>query len=286
MRMVSPSDFPSSCILDGEMLVWDPVTEKSLPFGTLKTAALSKGGGQAPRPCFKVFDLLFLNGMSVLTHSIAARKANLRLCVKEMAGRVEYSKEMEGRNEKDVMEALKKVMEDRGEGLVIKHLKSQYILNGRTKSWYKVKPEYMDGMGETVDVLVVGENQRASEMTQNRKLIRLTAANFGHGRRGGGVSTLICAVVDDGDSDSDDSDGLRYRSFLRIGTGLSYSDYVWIRAKPWKEWEKDNAPQFLLTSAKGQDDKGDVYLEPEECGIMSYIEHTACSRVFVSVLSL
>jgi len=31
-----------SIILDGEMLVWDPVSERNLPFGTLKTAALGK----------------------------------------------------------------------------------------------------------------------------------------------------------------------------------------------------------------------------------------------------
>jgi ATP-dependent DNA ligase len=30
----------NSVILDGEMLVWDPVSERNLPFGTLKTAAL------------------------------------------------------------------------------------------------------------------------------------------------------------------------------------------------------------------------------------------------------
>ena len=30
-------------ILDGEMLVWDPVSERNLPFGTLKTAALGAG---------------------------------------------------------------------------------------------------------------------------------------------------------------------------------------------------------------------------------------------------
>ena len=29
-------------ILDGEMLVYDPVTDRNLPFGTLKTAALGK----------------------------------------------------------------------------------------------------------------------------------------------------------------------------------------------------------------------------------------------------
>ena len=29
-------------ILDGEMLVYDPVTDRNLPFGSLKTAALGK----------------------------------------------------------------------------------------------------------------------------------------------------------------------------------------------------------------------------------------------------
>ena len=31
---------PLSIILDGEMLVWDPISGRNLPFGTLKTAAL------------------------------------------------------------------------------------------------------------------------------------------------------------------------------------------------------------------------------------------------------
>lgn len=41
--MVFPSftiELCRSIILDGEMLVWDPVSERNLPFGTLKTAAL------------------------------------------------------------------------------------------------------------------------------------------------------------------------------------------------------------------------------------------------------
>jgi ATP-dependent DNA ligase len=29
-----------SCILDGEMMVWDPALDKYLGFGTLKTAAI------------------------------------------------------------------------------------------------------------------------------------------------------------------------------------------------------------------------------------------------------
>ena len=55
----------------------------------------------------------------------------------------------------------------------------------------------------------------------------------------------------------------RYCSFVRIGTGLSYADYIWIRQKPWKLWGA-NGPSWLQVARKGHEDKGDVYLEPQE----------------------
>ena len=58
----------------------------------------------------------------------------------------------------------------------------------------------------------------------------------------------------------------RYSSFVRIGSGLSYADYVWVRSLPWKEWSPKNPPKFLRTASGSRDDKGDVYLEPEEFG--------------------
>lgn len=43
---------PHSLVLDGEMLVWDPVLGKYMPFGNLKTFALAKTFGSSdPRPC-------------------------------------------------------------------------------------------------------------------------------------------------------------------------------------------------------------------------------------------
>ncbi|EGN95003.1 hypothetical protein SERLA73DRAFT_170894 [Serpula lacrymans var. lacrymans S7.3] len=232
-------------ILDGEMLVWDPVSERNLPFGTLKTAALDKTKREHnPRPCFKVFDLLHLNGMSLLQKSLKFRKRNLRACIKEIPGRIELAVEFEGKTAKDVREKMDEVMAARGEGLVIKHPDSEYVLNGRNKDWIKVKPEYMDNMGETVDVLVVG-------------------GNYGSGKRSGGVSTLICAVLDDRHSSNDDEE-LKYSSFVRIGSGLTFADYIWVRQKPWKLWDPNSPPTFLQTAKRSQDDKGDVYLEPED----------------------
>ncbi|TFY55747.1 hypothetical protein EVJ58_g8059 [Rhodofomes roseus] len=235
-------------ILDGEMLVWDPVSERNLPFGTLKTAALDKSKKAAsPRPCFKVFDLLYLNGLSLLHKSLKFRKRNLRSCLREVPGRIEFVQESEGKTAKDVRARMDQIMANRGEGLVMKHPDSEYVLNGRNRDWIKVKPEYMDNMGETVDVLVV-------------------AGNYGTGRRSGGVSTLICAVLDDRRPSDDDEP--KYSTFVRIGTGLSYADYIWVRQKPWKDWDPKNPPSFLQVAKKGTEDKGDIYLEPEDSFIV------------------
>ncbi|KAK0238686.1 DNA ligase 4 [Armillaria nabsnona] len=236
-------------ILDGEMLVWDPVSQRNLPFGTLKTAAGDKSKkAHMPRPCFKVFDLLYLNGQSLIDKTTKFRKRNMRACLKEVKGRIEFVAEFTGRDAQHVRQRMDEVMEARGEGLVIKHPKSMYVLNGRNRDWIKVKPEYLDNMGETVDVLVV-------------------AANYGTGSRGGGVSTLICAVIDDRHPDSLDEEP-KYSSFVRIGSGLTYADYVWVRGLPWKPWNPLEPPEFYQTAKKTTEDKGDVYLEPEDSFIL------------------
>ncbi|KAI0820786.1 DNA ligase 4 [Trametes gibbosa] len=219
-------------ILDGEMLVWDPVSERNLPFGTLKTAAIGKSKKKFnPRPCFRVFDLLYLNGMPLLHKSVKFRKRNLRSCIQEIAGRIEVVSQFEGRTAKDVRLRMDEIIANRGEGLIMKHPDSKYVLNGRNKDWIKVKPEYMDNMGETVDVLVV-------------------AGNYGSDDRRG-----------------NNDDEPKYSTFVRIGSGLSYADYIWLRQKPWKPWGRD-PPGFLQVSRKGHDDKGDVYLEPQDSFIL------------------
>ena len=130
-------------ILDGEMLVWDPVSERNLPFGTLKTAALDRSKKEYnPRPCckwptrwyrylhaddpgpVKVFDLMYLNGMSLLHRSTKFRKRNLRSCLKEVPGRIELVTEYEGKTAKDVRLRMDDIMANRGEGLVLKLIQS------------------------------------------------------------------------------------------------------------------------------------------------------------------
>ncbi|KAJ2930609.1 hypothetical protein H1R20_g6480, partial [Candolleomyces eurysporus] len=247
-------------ILDGEMLVWDPVSQRHLPFGTLKTAARNNSTNEnAPRVCFKIFDLLYLNGQSLLNKSLTCRKMNAKHYIKEIPGRFEHVTEYRGKTAKDVRVKMDQVMRARGEGLVIKHPRSKYTLNGRISDWIKVKPEYMvgrafsSGRWPSVIVSVVSHFNGVQS-------IRL-GGSYGSGKRSGGVSTLICAVMEDRPANDGEP---KYRTFARIGTGLSFADFVWVRNKPWKQWSYKKPPKWLLTSKRGLDDKGDLYLEPED----------------------
>jgi len=119
--------------------------------------------------------------------------------------------------------------------------------------------------------------------------------NYGSGKRAGGVSALICGVLDDRDvSDNDETryvfvssrrlrtsklntPTFRYSSFVRVGSGLSFADYVWVRDKPWKVWDHKAPPSFFQTVKKASEDKGDVYLEPQEydrCSLASSLLFT------------
>jgi DNA ligase-4 len=76
--------------------------------------------------------------MSLLNKSTNFRKRNMRSCVKEIQGRIEYVTEHEGKTTKDVRDRMADIMEARGEGLVLKHPDAEYVLNGRNKDWIKV----------------------------------------------------------------------------------------------------------------------------------------------------
>ena len=53
-------------------------------------------------------------------------------------GRIEFAVDYKGKTAKDIRMRMDEVMASRGEGLVIKHPMSKYVLNGRNMDWIKV----------------------------------------------------------------------------------------------------------------------------------------------------
>lgn len=86
----------------------------------------------------KIFDLLYLNDRSLIDKSVSSLKKNMQKYIKEIQGRIEYTTGFKAKTAKDVRDRMDTVMAERGEGLVMKHPMSQYVLNGRNNDWIKV----------------------------------------------------------------------------------------------------------------------------------------------------
>lgn len=138
------------------MITWDPLTNKMLPFGTLKTAAKSEQRYEnSARPLFRVFDCLYLNDKVLLQHPLSERRRALDRAVNNVDMRMEKHRYDKATNVDAIDPALRKIVENAGEGLVLKNPRSIYQLNDRNNDWVKVKPEYMTGFGEELDCIVM-----------------------------------------------------------------------------------------------------------------------------------
>jgi len=166
-------------ILDGEMITWDPELDMMVGFGTLKSAAISEQkdpfDGTGHRPLFRVFDCLYLNDRSLTQFKLSERRAALEASVKDIHRRIEIHEYQEAQHASEIEAALRKVVAEASEGLVLKNPRSVYQLNSRNDDWMKVKPEYMTEFGESLDCVVIG-------------------GYYGSGHRGGRLSSFLCGL--------------------------------------------------------------------------------------------
>ncbi|KAF9912484.1 DNA ligase (ATP) [Linnemannia zychae] len=233
-------------ILDGEMVEYDPATKEVINFGTVKTA----GGDHSEsthkrRPMLYVFDVINMNGASIIEHSLETRREMLDSIIpKESEGRLEILKHKVGTTEQHIVDAIDEAIMDRQEGVIVKNPRSPYIPNGRGEQWVKIKPEYVDGVFDSLDVLIVG-------------------GYYGSGTRGGHgvISSYLCAVRD---NTSKSTMGKKFLSFCKFGSGFTYQQMGNQRLGPhWKEYKhyRENPWVDLVDNAKM---RPDVIIDPEK----------------------
>ncbi len=166
-------------ILDGEMITWDPETDAMVGFGTLKSAALGQQRNPyeitGQRPLFRVFDCLYLNGQDLTRYELRDRRRALDSSVDDVSRRLEVHKFQPETDPNKIDIALRKVIAEAGEGLVLKDPGSSYMVNERNNKWMKVKPEYMSEFGESLDCVVIG-------------------GYYGSGYKGGNLSSFLCGL--------------------------------------------------------------------------------------------
>jgi len=246
-------------ILDGEMITWDPEQDAMVPFGTLKTAALSEQrnpfSNTGERPLLRVFDILFLNGTPLTNYTLRDRRKALEASVKSIHRRLEIHSYQEAHSASEIEPLLRKVVAEASEGLVLKNPRSPYRLNDRNDDWLKVKPEYMTEFGEPLDCIVIG-------------------GYYGSGYRGGKLSSFLCGLRVDENQVSQGASPMKCYSFFKVGGGFTANDYSKVRHHTdgkWIEWDPKRPPKDYIELAGGdlQTERPDVWIKPDDSIVLS-----------------
>lgn len=249
-------------ILDGEMITWDMDVDRIVGFGTLKTAALSEqknlfSNGSGQRPVYRVFDCLYLNDQPLTDFTLRDRRNALERSIISIPRRLEIHTYTEAHTAAEIEPLLRQVVAEASEGLVIKSPRSMYRLNERNDDWIKVKPEYMTEYGEALDCIVIG-------------------GYYGSGHRGGTLSSFLCGLRVDQNQIDRGALPTKCYSFLRVGGGLSKSDYkeIWHHTEgKWHKWDPKRPPtEFIELGGHAENrqyERPDMWIRADESVVVS-----------------
>uniref|UniRef100_H3G5C8 DNA ligase n=1 Tax=Phytophthora ramorum TaxID=164328 RepID=H3G5C8_PHYRM len=189
-----------SCIVDAEVVAVDRVTNKRLPFQILSTRSRKNVKVEDIKipVCIYAFDLLFLNGESFLGTPLAKRREKLRDMFEVKPGNFEFATSLDVEDEAvdKVRNFLEEAVRENCEGLMVKTLEREatYEPANRSHKWLKLKKDYLDGIGDSADLVPIG-------------------AFYGRGKRTGVYGAYLLACYD--------PDTEMYQPITKLGTGLS-----------------------------------------------------------------
>ncbi|MFM8659143.1 MAG: ATP-dependent DNA ligase [Candidatus Nitrosotenuis sp.] len=140
-----------------------------------------------------LFDVLYLNGKDLLDEPYKTRRKKLE----EITSEDDYTKIVTQtiiHNENEIEDFLENGINAGCEGLMLKVLDAPYRAGARGNNWLKLKREYRNELGDSLDLVVIG-------------------AFFGKGRRTGKYGTLLLA--------SYNQDRDMFESICKVGTGFT-----------------------------------------------------------------
>jgi DNA ligase-1 len=144
------------------------------------------------------FDILYLEGNSLLKEPYPKRRALLEEHVKE-SGILRLARRIVTDSLEEVEDFFNETLEKKLEGIIIKSMDSNSVYEAGKRSWLwlKWKEEYDGGMRETFDLVIVGKY-------------------YGRGKRKGSFGALLCAIINEEEP--------RFETFTKVGTGFTEAD--------------------------------------------------------------
>ncbi|KAI1122866.1 hypothetical protein F5Y10DRAFT_65064 [Nemania abortiva] len=227
-----------SFVLDCETVAWDVTEKKVLPFQQLMTRKKKdvKVEDVKVKVCVFAFDLLFLNGEAVVEKSLRERRELLHNAFHPIEGEFAFATHMNGQELEEIQVFLDESVKASCEGLMVKMLdgrESGYEPSKRSRNWLKIKKDYLSGVGDSLDLVVLG-------------------AYHGKGKRTSVYGAFLLACYNAA-SDT-------YETVCNIGTGFSEQVLEDLH-KQLSEIVIDRPKPFYSHSSGGQH-QPDVWFEP------------------------
>ncbi|KAJ4391338.1 ATP-dependent DNA ligase Cdc17 [Gnomoniopsis smithogilvyi] len=231
-------DDTKSFVLDCETVAWDVVEKKVLPFQQLMTRKKKdvKVEDVKVKVCVFAFDLLYLNGEAVVEKPLRERRELLHKAFNPTEGEFAFATYMDGQELDEIQTFLDESVKASCEGLMVKMLdgtESGYEPSKRSRNWLKIKKDYLSGVGDSLDLVVLG-------------------AYYGKGKRTSVYGAFLLACY----NPSTDS----YETVCNIGTGFSEAVLEELHTAL-KDIVIDRPKPFYAHSSGGQH-QPDVWFEP------------------------